>query len=108
MYTPHTALDSVWGGINDWLGEGVGHPPEKRTQFTEKAYNIALIGEEAPDGRGGIGRMVTLPEPVSIKEIERRIKVHLGLEHSECCYLGREVSLVPNIVVRSPSRLPVW
>src|SRR5258705_13886390 len=23
IYSPHTALDSVWGGINDWLAEGL-------------------------------------------------------------------------------------
>ncbi len=23
VYCPHTALDSVWGGINDWLAEGL-------------------------------------------------------------------------------------
>ena len=23
VYSPHTALDAVWGGVNDWLAEGI-------------------------------------------------------------------------------------
>ncbi|TCD70110.1 hypothetical protein EIP91_004839 [Steccherinum ochraceum] len=87
VYVPHTALDSVWGGINDWLGAGVGQPPEKKgPPNAEGGYKIALIGEESPDGKGGMGRVVTLPESVSMKEMERRIKTHLGVDQIQVGY----------------------
>ncbi|KAG9349992.1 hypothetical protein JZ751_026345 [Albula glossodonta] len=55
IYSPHTALDSVNGGVNDWLIGGVGC---------------------------GQGRRSTLNEPISIATAVQRIKVHLGLNHT--------------------------
>lgn len=74
VYSPHTALDSVHGGINDWLASGLVIPPHRG--------EISILGDELEGGLGGQGRLVTLPEPVTMGEIERRIKGHLGLKHS--------------------------
>ncbi|KAH8094616.1 NIF3-like protein-like protein [Cristinia sonorae] len=84
VYSPHTSLDSVWGGINDWLGSGIVEPPETKGQLKE--WKVRLIGEEAEGGIGGTGRVFTLAEPVSMKEMERRIKLHLGLQHIQVGY----------------------
>ncbi|KAG1747698.1 NGG1p interacting factor 3 [Suillus lakei] len=52
VFCPHTSLDATWGGINDWLAEGV---------------------------MGGAGRIVTLDEPIPIEELVQRVKKHLSL-----------------------------
>ena len=67
VYSPHTALDAVIGGVNDWLADGVGdgevsvlHPID---------YSDA-----------GQGRLVELKRPVKLKTLAQRIKTHLGLK----------------------------
>lgn len=76
VYAPHTALDSVTGGINDWLADGVraGGPAEVR-------YIGEAFGEE-----GGQGRLVTFAEPVSMQDLQARVKKHLGLQHLQVAY----------------------
>ncbi|KAJ3571539.1 hypothetical protein NP233_g3693 [Leucocoprinus birnbaumii] len=46
VYSPHSALDSVWGGINDWLAEGL---MEKREDGEVKD----LVGEKLHPTTGG-------------------------------------------------------
>lgn len=84
VYSPHTALDSVWGGINDWLANGISKPMNGAD--AEDFGEVTILGEEFEDGFGGSGRLVTLPNPVSMKEIEYRIKSHLKLEHIQVAY----------------------
>lgn len=77
VYTPHTALDSVWGGINDWLAEGV--------LSGDSGKVAALEGEKfGSDGtsEGAEGRLVNFTESMSMKLLESRIKEHLGLSQS--------------------------
>jgi dinuclear metal center YbgI/SA1388 family protein len=76
VYSPHTALDSVWGGINDWLAEGLMGGKDKgeiRSLLREK-LNPTTGGSE-----GGECRLVTLKEPIGIDVLEKRIKSHLNL-----------------------------
>ena len=71
VYSPHTALDAVAGGVNDWLADGLG------------------AGERAPIARGpqhldaalevGQGREVVLARPVALATLVRRVRQHLGL-----------------------------
>ena len=67
LYSPHTALDAVRGGVNDWLAEGVGEGTVSVLQPLENA-----------DGAGQ-GRMVELAEPVELDALARRIGGYLGL-----------------------------
>lgn len=66
IYSPHTALDHVEGGVNDWLADGLGE------------------GDRAPinfeDDRPGTGRLVTLNQATPLPEICERLKQHLGLD----------------------------
>lgn len=65
VYTPHTALDSVWGGINDWLAEGV--------LSGDSGKVAALEGEKfGSDGtsEGAEGRLVNFTESMSMKLLE--------------------------------------
>ncbi|KAH6564615.1 hypothetical protein BASA50_008584 [Batrachochytrium salamandrivorans] len=73
IYSPHTALDSCVGGINDWLSRGLG-----------KGRTVPIVvNMNPPPGQSGCGtgRLHTLDTPVSLDEIVRRVKTHLSLDH---------------------------
>lgn len=67
VYSPHTSLDSVHGGINDWLAGGLGIGKTEVLQVKDEA--------------GGAGRMHRLAQDTSIDELVGRVKKHLGLSH---------------------------
>lgn len=86
IYSPHTSLDSVWGGVNDWLGEGVLGSASVQAGKIE-----SLVGDKiGSDGEneGAEGRLVTLSEPIAMSDLESRIKQHLGLERSEWAFVS--------------------
>lgn len=89
VYSPHTALDSVWGGINDWLAEGL-------IREKEDGEIRSLIGDKlntSGESEGGEGRLVTLKEPIGVDVLEKRIKSHLKLSQSQ--FLSSSHPLVP-------------
>ncbi|KAG6891626.1 hypothetical protein C0992_001311 [Termitomyces sp. T32_za158] len=82
IYSPHTALDSVRGGINDWLADGVLHGKENGSI-------LSLLGDKvSPDGvvEGGEGRLVTFNSAISMSVLENRIKKHLKLSQIQVGY----------------------
>ena len=67
VYSPHTALDNVNGGINDWLASGLGIGITACiTQYNEKG--------------DGSGRILTLSTPTTLMELVERVKKHLKLD----------------------------
>jgi putative NIF3 family GTP cyclohydrolase 1 type 2 len=74
VYSPHSALDSVYGGINDWLASGLGDG------------HLDLIGDEHPSGRGGRGRLLRLNKKTTLSSLQERVKKHLGLAQCLCTY----------------------
>ena len=68
VYSPHTALDAVIGGVNDWLADGAGEG--------EVSILKPIAGTDA-----GQGRLVALKRPVTLSTLTRRIKHYLGLDH---------------------------
>lgn len=86
VYSPHTALDSVRGGINDWLAHGVLGYNRLDANLRVKQPNpaISVLGEVKAEG-AGIGRTVQFgetPRP-SIGLVATRIKKFLELSHGE-------------------------
>jgi dinuclear metal center YbgI/SA1388 family protein len=71
VYSPHSALDSCEGGINDWLASGLGKG------ISTSITPVNLVSQP----NAGVGRLFTLENPVSLDEITNRIKKHLGLTH---------------------------
>lgn len=67
VYSPHTALDAVIGGVNDWLADAVGEG------------DVSMISSEDND-LVGAGRVVALKRPVKLKTLTGRIKQYLGLK----------------------------
>ena len=71
VYSPHTALDAVVGGICDWLLRALG-------PVSEVAALDAAVGFPAPAGAGRRGR---LDVPLSFDESVDKLKQFLGLPH---------------------------
>ena len=67
VYSPHTALDAVIGGVNDWLADGVGDG------------EISVL-HPIENSDAGQGRLMELKRPVKLKTLAQRIKTHLGLK----------------------------
>lgn len=78
IYSPHTALDSAPGGLNDWLADGLGAglrrsllPPRASCEFSPSDASDSPVA--------GQGREVHLSRAVTLATLVRRIKEHLGL-----------------------------
>ena len=71
VYSPHSALDSINGGINDWLASIVSGEPITTTSVPK--YTKAIEGTPS-DISIGAGRYVTLEEGISINEMIQRVK----------------------------------
>lgn len=82
VYSPHTALDSVWGGINDWLAQGLLSGAKDGVIEPLAGQKLNATG----DSEGAEGRLVTLNQPIDMRELERRIKAHLKLTHLQVGY----------------------
>lgn len=79
VFSPHTALDSCVGGINDWLAKGLGGG-------TTAPIKLNLNPPPGQEGSGE-GRLHTLDEGVDLDRLCKRIKTHLNLQ-----FLRRAVS----------------
>ncbi|EIW87399.1 NGG1p interacting factor 3 [Coniophora puteana RWD-64-598 SS2] len=77
VFCPHTSLDSVYGGINDWLASGILGGIDDSDNMRDKTRFLG----EAKGEEGGAGRFVTLPQPIAIQDLVQRVKSHLKLEH---------------------------
>lgn len=71
VYSPHTAVDSAKGGVNDFLADGI------TKVFPEAVRKVVQPDAEEKDC--GMGRLVTLKEPVLLFKVVENIKNTLGL-----------------------------
>lgn len=83
VYAPHTAVDSVWGGVNDWLAEGILTGSEG-----DIGPAVKMKKTDGGDGEseGAEGRLVTYDEPTSLEVVISRIKKRLGIVQCALCY----------------------
>lgn len=72
VYSPHTALDAVRDGVNDWLADAFG--PGDRS-----AIEPAAVRRGASDSEGQ-GRLLQLKRPLQLDALLRRIKKHLSVK----------------------------
>lgn len=82
IYSPHTALDAVSDGVNDWLLGAFG-PSPREARAIEPASggggsSPATTMLEPPTGAG---RFARLEPPLDLANAVARIKAHLGLSH---------------------------
>lgn len=71
VYCPHTAVDSAFGGVNDFLADGItkGY----------KEYSRDVIQPDSEDPKCGMGRIVVLDKPASLSYLIQNVKESLGL-----------------------------
>ncbi|RLV92228.1 NGG1-interacting factor 3 [Spathaspora sp. JA1] len=80
VYSPHTAVDSQRGGVNDFLVTGI-------TQGFNVESSIP-IEQDAVETDCGMGRLVTLSERANLTALIENVKSNLGLQHvqvAKCC-----------------------
>lgn len=74
LYSPHTALDAIQGGVNDWL-----IAPFLTGRVSGADVRPLEPGPANPEV--GAGRFVTLEEPIALQGAVERVKAHLNLGH---------------------------
>jgi putative NIF3 family GTP cyclohydrolase 1 type 2 len=91
VYSPHTALDSIRGGVNDWLATGILEGDNE----AGTVRSLAGGGDVIDDGE--VGRLVTLNSSIGMGVLERRIKTHLNLSQSEWkqCFATSSIADTP-------------
>lgn len=77
VYSPHTALDSVPGGVNDWLLDAFETSNRRPVTpyVSSKPFSARADSGCAP----GQGRIAELTSPISLETAVSRVKQHLGL-----------------------------
>lgn len=83
VYSPHTAVDSAKGGVNDFLADGI---TEKHGKLKSE-----IIQPDAEAKDCGMGRIITLKNPVPLSDIVDTIKEHLNIPHVQVG-LGRNLA----------------
>ena len=89
LYSSHTNLDSVQGGLNDILVEILG--------FSNSKVIEPSVAKGFDDGNSGIGRIVSLNEKVRLSELCELVKQKLNLDY--LTYVGEEDSLIEKIAL---------
>jgi len=86
IYSPHTALDAVAGGLNDWLLSAFG-----------EATEVQPIEPDPGQPEVGVGRIATLLTPRSVGELTLTVKRFLELDAVRVC--GNPSQLIRRVAV---------
>ncbi|QRG37847.1 YbgI/family dinuclear metal center protein [Candidozyma auris] len=73
VYSPHTAVDSAKGGVNDFLADGI----VKNTRVKSRS----VIQPDAEEEGCGMGRLIELQEPASLEKLVENVKSSQSLKH---------------------------
>lgn len=76
VYSPHTALDSVPSGVNDWLLDAFETTSRKPVSPFPGALTAAGLPDVSAPGQGRVGELAA---PVTLDAAVEHIKRHLGL-----------------------------
>ncbi|KAF3920237.1 hypothetical protein AA313_de0207496 [Arthrobotrys entomopaga] len=87
VYSPHTAVDAVKGGVNDWLATGISGGEQYEIS---RAPIEPCPGVQGTEHHGaGYGRLVTLKEPIDIRAMVERVRGFLGMNHLQVALAKR-------------------
>eukprot|EP00960_Hanusia_phi_P042916 755772-Hanusia_phi.AAC.10 len=73
VYSPHTCCDNAAGGVNDWLAQAFSSDPSSISP-------VKPIKIEGYPGAGS-GRIVQLPEQISLRDAVEIVKKRCSLQH---------------------------
>lgn len=87
VFSPHTSWDAIEGGVNDWLAS-----------FLSKKSSVPLIVNPSHPNVG-MGRLITLDNPITLRDAIEKVKSHIGLPHlrlgiGKNCTLGSAINTV--------------
>ena len=87
VFTPHTALDCVKGGINDWLASGFTRLGKATVRAIEPKENSEEVGS---------GRILVFQSAIRLENIISSMKTHLQLQSRtlspRCLHNANEMS----------------
>lgn len=69
VFSPHTSWDAIENGVNDWLASSFNIKDSKPVIPNSLDQNI------------GMGRLLSLTNPVTLKEVIESVKSHIGIPH---------------------------
>ncbi|WFD42004.1 hypothetical protein MPSI1_000641 [Malassezia psittaci] len=90
IYCPHTCLDAIDGGINDWIAAGLQHDWEHESLSDDQLYKLVRQGVDAKPiepvssprtPKEGVGRTFSLASEVRLSVLVERAKAHFGVDH---------------------------
>jgi len=105
VYSPHTACDVVFGGVNDWLADGVRGFSQGLGPGEDERHGsvVEILGEkkvnEAGVVEGGEGRLVKFDQPVMMDELEARVKRHLNLAQIQVGYPALSSKAIRSVAI---------
>ncbi|CAG8559046.1 1957_t:CDS:2 [Diversispora eburnea] len=91
IISPHTAMDSCIGGINDWLAKGLGG----------KGICVPITpAKNPPEGQehAGLGRLFTFDQPIHLLDVIKNIKNHLKLSLVRVAIAEKHKSISTNFI----------
>lgn len=91
VYSPHTAVDSAKGGVNDFLADGIVG------QLKEQSREV--IEPDAKEEGCGMGRLVTLAAPASLEQLVSNVKSSLTLTHVQVARAREQPKQVSTIAI---------
>lgn len=83
IWSPHTALDAVQGGICDWLAEAFD---VEESEAIEKAPGDEVLG---------LGRLLRLSRPLRLPSLRRRVAKHIDIPRLRVAASERHSSGAP-------------
>lgn len=69
VFSPHTTWDAMLNGVNDWLASAL------------KSKESKPISVNAENSQIGMGRLLSLKTPITLKKAIEDIKLHVGIPH---------------------------
>ncbi|KAK6333761.1 hypothetical protein TWF730_003944 [Orbilia blumenaviensis] len=94
VYSPHTAVDAVVGGVNDWLATGISGGEEY--EVSRAAIQPCASAQGTEHEGAGYGRLVTLKEPMDIRSVVERVKGFLGMSYLQVALAKRHSVAAPD------------
>ncbi|KAJ3104344.1 hypothetical protein HDU97_009317 [Phlyctochytrium planicorne] len=122
VLSPHTSLDNMAGGVNDWLAEGLDGVQTTILADLNTPLSADLnrgLEEKGAKERVGSGRIVTLGKGVTVGNVVEKAKKRLSLEKVRICLptgVGLETVVTKvaicagsgNSVLKQDSLADVW
>ncbi|KAK4249985.1 GTP cyclohydrolase 1 type 2/Nif3 [Corynascus novoguineensis] len=81
VYSPHTAVDAVLGGVNDWLASILDEVPGGAHEDVAVVQPAPAASSVAGFEGAGYGRLVRLREPTDLDSILQAYAVALRMRH---------------------------